>query len=388
MHRRSTQRATEDIVVIGAGYAGMTAALRLAPRHRVTLIDEKDSFVERIRLHEFASGRPSVTMPLAELTEGTGITTVTARVTGLDPHARTVRTQDGRSFRYTTLVYALGSTTDVSAPGVAEYAYTVERATELRKRLADGPGTVAVVGGGLTGVELAAELAESYPDWQVRLVTDGEPAAGLSAKGRAHVGKVFRRLGVEVSKGVRATGVGPDGLLTGNGPITADAVVWAASFTVPDLAARAGLAVDHRGRVVVDAVLRSTSHPEVFAVGDAAAVSVPGVGELRMSCATAMPIAAHAASAIDALARGEEPGPFSFRYLVQCVSLGRRDAVIQPVHADDSPHRTALTGRPAAWVKERVCRFTVGSLRSLRRHPDAYWWPKADRAAARAAVAA
>lgn len=370
----------QDVVVIGAGYAGTTAALRLAPDHHVTLVDATGTFTERIRLHEYVAGRPSVTVPLAELTEGTGIETVTARVTDIDLAGRTVRTEGGAALPYTALVYALGSVTDTRAPGVREHAYTVENADELRKRLSDDPGTVAVVGGGLTGIELSAELAEAYPGWHVRLVTAGEPAQGLSARGRAHIARAFDRLSVEVLAGRRVEGVGPLGLLTDRGEIAADAVVWAASFTVPNLAARAGLAVDARGRVRVDSALRSVSHPEVLAVGDAAAVHVPGIGELRMACATAMPIAAHAAASLNALARGREPGPFSFRFLAQCISLGRRDAVVQLVRADDTPRRLVLTGRPAAWVKERICRLTVGSLHALRRRPTArFWWPKAPR---------
>lgn len=376
--------ASQHIVVIGAGYAGMITALRLDRRHRVTLVSADDHFTERIRLHELAAGRPSVTVPLAELISGTGITSITARVTGLDPDRKLVRTHDGREIAYDTLVYALGSRTEIPGVsdelGVARHAYTAERAVELRKRLVgDGGGdggTLAVVGGGLTGVEFAAELAEAYPAWRVGLVTGGEPAPGLSEKGRAHIAGVMDRLGVRTYPHTRVVGVDERGLRTDRGELPADVVVWAASFGVSALAAESGLAVDERGRVLVDATLRSMSHPDVYAVGDAAAVEVPGVGTLRMSCAAGMPIGAHAADVINARAAGREPRPFRFRYVVQCISLGRRDGVIQFVRADDSPHERILTGRAAAWAKERICRFTVGSLRLERRRPGSYLWLK------------
>ncbi|MFI6387592.1 NAD(P)/FAD-dependent oxidoreductase [Nonomuraea sp. NPDC050540] len=365
-----------DIVVIGAGYAGMTAALRLDRSHRITLISADDSFTERIRLHERAAGRPSVSTPLAELTRGTGIRTVEGRVTGIDAEDRTLTLGDGREFRYDTLVYALGSFTDTSVPGVAEHAYAAENAAELGERLRQGGGHLAVVGGGLTGIELATELAESYPRWQVKLVTGAHPAAGLSRRGRAHVAKVLTRLGVSVHADTRVEAVTPDGLSTAHGPIEADVVVWAGSFAVPELAAKAGLAVDERGRTLVDATLRSVSHPDVYVVGDAAAVDVPRAGLSRMSCAVGMPIAAHAADAVNARARGRAARPFRFRYMIQCVSLGRRDGVIQVVRRDDSPIELILPGRPGAWVKELICRYAAGSLRVARLLPRSYWWPK------------
>ncbi|MFG1699867.1 NAD(P)/FAD-dependent oxidoreductase [Nonomuraea sp. NPDC049309] len=367
--------ATRNIVIIGAGYAGLTTALRIDRKHRITLISADEHFTQRIRLHELAAGRPEVTVPLKELTKGTGITTVRGRVNAIDPDGRRVRTEDGREFAYDTLVYALGSRTDTGTPGVAEHAYTAEQAGELRARLHGGSGELVVVGGGLTGVEMAAELAESYPAWRVALVTGGVAGAGLSEKGRRHLARTLTRLGVRMREGTHVESVGRDGVRTDQGLIAADVVVWAGSFRVHELAAEAGLAVDDHGRIVVDETLRSVSHPDVYAVGDAAAVRLPG-GTHRMSCAAGMPIAAHAADVINARAAGRPAEPFRFRYLLQCVSLGRRDGLVQFVHGDDTPKERILSGRTAAWVKEQICRFTVASLKMERRRPGTYMWVK------------
>ncbi|MFG3254710.1 NAD(P)/FAD-dependent oxidoreductase [Streptomyces sp. NPDC048172] len=382
---------TRHVVVIGGGYAGLTAALRVSRSHRVTLIDATGTFTERIRLHERVAGltgrpgTPATSVPLAELVAGRPITTVTARVTALAPGRRTVGTHDGREFTYDSLVYALGSRTDTSrVPGANEHAYTLEHAAELNGRLLDGRG-VAVVGGGLTGVEVAAELAEAGGGASpVTLVTGGEPAPGLSAKGRAHVTATLERLGARVRAGTRVTAVHAGGLSTDAGEIAAGAVLWTASFAVPTLAADAGLAVDGRGRALVDAALRSVSHPDVYVVGDAARVEVPGVGELRMACATAMPAGAHAAGAMEEAARGAEPTPFRFRFLGQCVGLGRTDGVIQLVRADDSPYGPVVTGRAAARFNEWVNRYPLFSLRGERRRPGSYRWAKS-RASGRTA---
>lgn len=375
------------MVVLGAGYAGLTTALRLGPGHRVTIVDSEAHFTERIRLHEFVAGRPSVSIPLAELTRGREISTVRDTVIAVEPEDRIVRTRSGREIGYDTLVYALGSRTDTTVRGVTEYAYTVEQARELRERLRGETGSVAVVGGGLTGIEMAAELAEAYPGRRVELVSADEPGARLSVKGKAYVGAVLERLGVTLRSGVRVSHVEAGVLRTDMGDIRADVIVWTASFIVPALAGDAGLDVDDRGRIRVDDTLRSVSHPEVYAVGDAAVVRVTGTGELRMSCASGMPAAAHAADVISARAASREAEPLRFRYFVQCVSLGRRNGLIQTVRADDSPKDWILRGWAGAWVKEQVCRSTVVSLRMLRRTRSAYWWPKGKRgAAARQAV--
>ncbi|MFJ2650196.1 NAD(P)/FAD-dependent oxidoreductase [Streptomyces sp. NPDC087420] len=357
--------SAHHVVVLGAGYGGLMAALRLAPHTRVTLVDPAGHFTERVRLHERASGRPDVTHALDGFLRGTGITHVAARATRLDLAAREVHTDDGRVLPYDRLVHALGSrTTPVEGTQAdGERAYTTESAAELHKRLLEGPGSLAVVGGGLTGVELATELAETHPGWRFGLHTEGAVGAGLSERGRAHVRTVLADRGVRIEEGHRVAG--PDA-------VDADVVLWAASMVpATGLATGAGIAVDRAGRITVDTALRSVSHPEVYAVGDSAAAHTSAAGPLRMACATALPTGAHAAVAIAADLRGEEPPPLRFGYVLQCVSLGRRDGVIQPVRADDSPRARVLTGRPAAYVKEQVVLSTVRMLRLASRHPAA-----------------
>ncbi|MFD5428050.1 NAD(P)/FAD-dependent oxidoreductase [Streptomyces sp. NPDC127084] len=357
---RANKKAPQ-VLVIGAGYAGLMAALRLAPHARVTLADPSDRFTERIREHERAAGRPAATHPLAGFLHSTGIRHIHARVTAIDIAARTVTTDDGRRVPYDRLVYALGSRTSAAPEGIGERAHTLESAEALYKRLQDGPGSLAVVGGGLTGIELAVELAEAHPGWSVRLHSDGDIGPGLSARGRDHVREVLMARGVRVHEGHRVAHADD---------LDADEVVWTAAMTPnSELAAAAGLAIDPSGRIAVDAVLRSVSHPEVYVAGDAAAAHSPKAGALRMACATAIPTGSHVATSLIAEFRGSRPRPLDFGFVVQCVSLGRHDGLVQFVRPDDSPRDRFLKGAAAARVKERVVRATVGTLRLAARRP-------------------
>ncbi|MFD0563173.1 NAD(P)/FAD-dependent oxidoreductase [Kitasatospora saccharophila] len=319
----------KHIVVIGAGYAGLSAAAGIGRGpDRVTLIAPEQRFGHRVRQHEIAAGRRVARPEIAHVLRGRRVVHRATRAVELDLAAREVRTEDGERIGYDTLVYALGSRTAWGGvPGVAEHAYSAERAEELRRRLAGAPGagTLAVVGGGATGIELATELAEAYPARQVRLVASGPVGGWLSERGRAHVLAVLGRLGVRVDEHRRVTAVSAAGLTCEDGEVPAEVVVWAASMEPHPLAADSGLAVDARGRALVDDRLRSRSHPEVYVVGDAAAVEVPGIGELRMACATAMPQGRYLAK----LLTGRTGKPFAFRYAIQCLSLGRGEALVR-----------------------------------------------------------
>lgn len=362
---KNKSSAREEVLVVGAGYGGLRAALDLAPDVHVTVLDPADHFTERVRLHEKAAGRADVTHPLSEFLRPAGIRHVPARAVRIDAAAAEVHTDDGQALHYDRLIYALGSrTAGIGEPGTAhERVYTAESADELHKRLLDGPGSLTVVGGGLTGIELATELAELDPRWQVRLVTGGEIAPSVSKAGRAHIRGVLLARGVRIEEGRH---------VTDPGEIDTDVVVWSGSM-VPntELAIETGLEVGANGRITVDSALRSVSHPGIYVAGDAAAATTPASGPLRMACATALPLGTHAAASVVRDLRGEDPQPLKFAYLAQCISLGRHDGLVQSVRGDDSPREWMLTGKTAAVVKEQVVRFTVRTLRFASRHPRA-----------------
>ncbi|MGW1804776.1 NAD(P)/FAD-dependent oxidoreductase [Streptomyces sp. NPDC002078] len=365
------------IVVLGAGYTGVVAAGRLARRLRpedvaVTLVNPEPDFVERVRLHQLAVGQSLKPRPLAGMFAGTGVELRLGRVTGVDVDRRTVAVTgaDGpRELAYDTLVYALGSGwNDQGVPGTAEHAEQLASrpgALRLRERLAalDAGRRVVVVGGGLTGVEAATEIAEARPDLDVALVARAGLGDWLSPKGRGHLRKVFGKLGITVHEHAAVTAVEADRVTLADGTAVPAAVtVWTAGFAVHPIAAATTLEVTAEGQIVVDRTMRSVSHPDVYAIGDAAMAMGPGDKPLRMSCASGGFTAWQAADAVTARLTGGKLPKVPIRYFNQCISLGRREGLIQYVTADDRAVRAALTGRLAARYKELVCKGAAWSV--------------------------
>jgi NADH dehydrogenase FAD-containing subunit len=350
------------IVILGAGYAGMAAAMSLAGRVRrrgdvrITLVNASPRFTERLRLHQVAAGEHLADRQLPDLLRKTGIELQIGWVTAIDAEAHSVRVDDERTLTYDTLVYALGGVADLSTPGAADHAYTLDsdrNAEMVAGRLRAG-GAVVVCGSGLTGVEAAAEIASLSPSSQVTLVGRSEPGAEVGPRARAYLQASLRRLGVTSRSEASITKVLPDGVELATGEIVpADIVVWTAGVRVSPLAAAAGLTVDGSGRIVTDSALRSVSDPSVYAVGDAAAIR-QSYGVMHGTCQSGMPTGVAAARSIALALDGRSSKPFRFGYVHTPISLGRHDAVIQFTHRDHTPGRFYLTGRLATWYKETV----------------------------------
>ncbi|MFI5705892.1 NAD(P)/FAD-dependent oxidoreductase [Streptomyces xanthochromogenes] len=383
----TTAARRHEVLVLGAGYAGLSAAIQLAARTRkrgnvrVTVVNPYDRFTERLRLHMTATGQSTAELNIPELLAGTGAAFVRGWVTAVDAEAKTVRIDDDRILRYDTLVYGLGSIADTATvPGVDDHAHTLDSPTDaaaLARRLArPGAGAIVIGGSGLTGVEAAAEIAEQHPELRVVLLGRQEPGEGMHPKAKAHLDAVLTRLGVEVRGGVEITKVLPDSVELADGSnVPAAAVLWTSGTRVSPLAAAAGLTVDDRGRVVTDSALRSVSHPDVYAVGDAAAIQ-QRYGVMHGTCQSGMPTGLHAALSILRVLAGRKPKPFRFGYYHTPVSLGRGDAVVQFTRPDGSPRRIVLTGKPAVTYKETVTAAPWPTFARMKKMPAAgAFWP-------------
>ena len=385
------------IVVLGAGYAGAYAAGNLARRlsptdTEITVVNAAPDFVQRLRLHQLASGQEIETPKLADVFAGTGIRLRLARVTAVDPERQVVAVADadgGGEIGYDTLLYTLGSAVaDHGVPGVAEHAFHVTSrpaALRLRERL-DGlseGGRVLVVGDGWTGIETAAEFAESRPDLSVSLVARGELGARLSPGARRHLRRACDRLAVTVLEHTTIEAVEATRAITADGTvIESDATVWAAGFAVDQIAAASGLEVAQTGQIVVDRTMRSVSHPNVYAAGD----SVYAIGDngrpLPMSCASAGYTGEQAMDAIVGRLTGRKIANTKLVYPGNHISLGRRDGILQTVDDEGHPKPKYVGGRMAARIKAGIVKISLWAishptfgLPKLKRHlavaPDA-----------------
>ncbi|MEU1124533.1 FAD-dependent oxidoreductase [Streptomyces sp. NPDC005899] len=379
------------VLILGAGYAGLSAAVQLAARVkrsedvRITLVSAQERFTERLRLHMTATGQQLADLRIPDLLGNTGVQFVQGWVTAVDAGARTVRVDDDRDLPYDTLVYGLGSVADTTAvPGAEARAYCLNSAQDA-EAMADrlrglGSGTVVVCGSGLTGVESAAEIAEQRPELNVVLLGRQEPGAAMNAKARAYLQAALDRLGVQVRSDVEVARVLPGAVeLVGGESVAADVVAWTSGTRGSPLAAAAGLAVDEHDRVVTDTALRSVSHPEVHAVGDAASIR-QGYGVMHGTCQGGMPTGVHAALSIFRTLHGKQPKSFRFGYYHTPVSLGRHDAVVQFTRPDDSPRRIHLTGRFAARYKETVTASPWPTFGRMKKMPaSGAFWPRGGR---------
>ncbi|HTY32877.1 NAD(P)/FAD-dependent oxidoreductase [Mycobacterium sp.] len=368
------------VVVVGGGYSGTLAANHLRQRTDVdvTLINPRPVFVERIRLHQLAADTSTAIADYDSLL-GEGIGLIVDAVDRIEPADRRAVLGSGAELDYDYLIYAVGSTgaMPLTVPGAAEFAHSVadlESAQRLRYALADLPlaAPITVVGGGLTGIETASELAELGRP--VTLVCGGVLGLSLSRRGRRSVARQLRRLEVNVLESVAATEVRWDAVTLSNGAVLPSAAtVWTAGFTVPDLAARSGLSTDALGRLLTDETLTSIDDARIVAAGDAAA---PSGRPLRMSCQAAGPLGAQAANTVLSRIAGETPALLDQAFTGQCISLGRSHATIQLARRDDTPVDVYVGGRLAAPVKETVCKATLWAIRREAAKPGSYFWLK------------
>jgi NADH dehydrogenase len=369
------------VVVVGGGYAGTLAANRLQQSSDIdiTVINGRPTFVERIRLHQLVAGSGEATIDLADML-GKNVRLIVDTAERIDVTGRTVELASGDAVPYDYLIYAVGSTGAVPAsiPGARQFAYPIgelEQAQRLRAAVADLPQatSICVVGGGLTGIEAASELAEQLPATTVTLLCGGILAPSIGEKARRSVWRQLSRLGVEVLDDAVVAELRADHVRLTDGRVLPSALtVWTAGFGVPDLAARSGLTTDEMGRLITDETLTSIDDSRVVAAGDSAA---PCNRPLRMGCQAAMPLGAKAASTVLDRIAGRSPGAVSQAFVGQNISIGRHRATIQLSYRDDTPRRIYLRGKLAASVKEFVCKSTVKSILKEARKPGAFRWP-------------
>ena len=363
----STADSSGQIVVAGAGYAGLHVALRLAAKLRghaetmLTLLDRHDYHQALTELPRVAAGTraaDAVRIPLQDVL-ASRVRFVQTEINGFDLARQQLLTGAG-PVGWGRLVLALGSRpNDFAIPGLAERALSLYSASDaehvwaaVSKALtaaaaATGPGqqrrlaTVVVGGGGATGVELAGELAEVLPKVAqahglapevpaVQLVEAG-PAilAGSSPQLIGKAAKILADLGVAVRVNATIAAVTVDGFRLTDGQLVEGGVfVWAGGVKAPAVVADSGLPTGHNGRVKVDQYLRVLDRPDIYAAGDLASVTDPRTGHVLPPLAqVALEEGETVARNLDAELKGKPLEAFTFHDKGFVVSVGTRRAV-------------------------------------------------------------
>jgi NADH:ubiquinone reductase (H+-translocating) len=358
--RREGRASGPEVVVVGGGFAGLTAVLALARSGaRVTVIDRNVYSTFQPLLYQVATAgltSADVAYPLWMLTSKTGASYRKGELAELDTEHRQVRLTEGAEVGYDYLIIATGvCAAYFGVAGAAEHSwslYTRRDAVALRNQLlfeferrneglADQQLDITVVGGGATGVELAGTVAElrnialpaAFPDMdiskmQVRLIEMG-PAllAPYHGRQREYTRQQLVKRGVDVLLDTAIKEVAADSVLLADGSrLRSDVTVWAAGVSAPDTAWDAGLARGHGGRIDVQPDLRLVGQDRVFAVGDVSLTEDNPVPQLAQP---AIQQGRHAAEQIVRLTAGQPTVPFAYHDKGIMTTIGRRSAVVE-----------------------------------------------------------
>jgi len=393
-------RVRRRVVVLGGGFGGMNAALRLAELPvDVTLVDRKNYHTFQPLLYQVALAVLSpadIAQPIRSILRNKrNVEVLMDEAVGFDVEAHRVTLKSGAVLVYDYLVVATGSSHSYFgrddwaklAPGLK----TVEDALEMRRRVllafelaerqmlergTHPPLNFVVIGGGPTGVELAgaiSDIARLYMRKDFRHI-DTRSAKVIILEGSPHILGMYpedlqlkarqqlEALGVQLRTGAQVTDVQPGYVMVGTERIDAVVTLWAAGVQASPLGKLLGFAVDRRGCVLVDEHLNPEGHPEIFVCGDLAhfeqdGKQVPGVAQPAMQMGT------YAARRIGVLV-GREAGSEGlatkgFRYFDKgdMATIGRKAAVAKIVW----PFKAHWSGFMAwlAWLTVHIF-FLIG----------------------------
>ena len=362
------------VMILGGGFGGLRAAQKLKRSPvEVTLIDRRNFHLFQPLMYQVATGSLSpgeIAAPLRGVLGGQKNTRVLlGEASEIDPGAKRVTLADGGVFEYDSLIVATGSQTSYYGKDQwrewAPSLKSVEEALSIRHKILDAFEkaeradteaearawlTFVIVGAGATGLELAgalAEIANETLKHDFRRINPTEARIILMEGGprilpvfpedlSARAEKAVHRLGVEVMKGVFATGIDGNGVTYKIGDKTermaAKTVLWAGGVTTTafgrQLAQRTGAETDRQGRIKVTAQLAIPNYPDIFVVGDLAAAAdengkpLPGVAQVAIQGG------AFAAKVIAARVKGK-PAPERFHYFDKgdMAVIGRAAAV-------------------------------------------------------------
>ncbi|MBR9976895.1 MAG: NAD(P)/FAD-dependent oxidoreductase [Bacteroidetes bacterium] len=369
-----------DIVILGAGYGGMSCVTRLSRKFRrkkdvrIHLVNRHTYHLLETRLHERAVRESEVTIPLSRfLAKRKNVTFHLGEVTHIALEERYVELDFGKSettpatprrIRYDYLVIALGSKTNFyQIPGLEEHAFQLkelddsERIREHTERMFAIASTESnpekrreylrfvIGGGGLTGVELATEMAERFDSLCEQYhIEESEPEILLIELGEKILpsldGKQIRRsvealqaMGIRILTNTRVVGMREENghleiLREPGAPIPTRSMIWTGGIRISDLLRKSGAETGPQGRVIVNEFLQVQGYSEVFAIGDnALAINPENAKAVPTAAQFALQQGYLTADNVKRFIEGRDLKRYRPKVLGEVVSLGRHLAV-------------------------------------------------------------
>ena len=358
------------VVIVGGNFAGLVAASRLSSDLDVTVVDARADFEWTPNIHELLSGvksREGVVLPRAGCVNRYGHTFVQDVVTGIDRDSSSVTTESGLALPYDACLIAAGSVrTTFGVEGADKYAMglrTVGDAVRIASRLdklatRKRRASVAIVGGGVTGVEVVGEILrrrEQGDEFDIHVVEVESDILDAQFDGLASdAAERFAPYAVTVHTNTSIKEVSARSLLLESGEkLTADLCIWSAGMALPEFLRDAGLKEADDQWLPVDDTLKSVYADNIFVAGDCAALPEP----IRKQAYYAMDMGEVAGDNISRLLEGRRLKSFRATPMPMLISFG--DITTWLVAGD-----TAVATPLLAAAKEGVYQATMARLAS------------------------
>ncbi|WP_226669436.1 NAD(P)/FAD-dependent oxidoreductase [Metabacillus litoralis] len=274
----------KNLVILGGGYGGMRVLLRLLPNQlpddvQITLIDRNPYHCLKTEYYALAAGTISDHHIRVSFPEHPRLHSKFGNVTSVDLDKKEVLLEGGDSVAYDDLIIGLGCEDKYhNVPGAEEFTYSIQtidqsRSTYQKLNNLSADATVAIVGAGLSGVELASELRESRKDLNIKLFDRSKHIlSSFPERLSSYVEKWFTEHGVEIISGANITKVEPNVVYNHDHPFDCDVVVWTAGIQPNQVVRDLPVEKDNQGRVILTTQHFIPNYEDTFVLGDCASL--------------------------------------------------------------------------------------------------------------------
>jgi NADH dehydrogenase FAD-containing subunit len=374
-----------QIVILGGGYAGLLAASQIRrdlPQAHITLIDAHTQVSHRIRWHEQLTGGDIESINYTGFCAERNIQFVQAYVEKIDPDQNCIQV-NVESYRHTysydQLVYALGShsrslTKDEGLANV--YSFSDEQSVATAMAKLPTRKHILILGAGLSAIEYATEIAETYPEIHLRILTDTQVLNQYSEAAKTYTRGVLRAMNIELIEHTQVHELHKNHCLDSEGRrFDFDFCLQNIGFEASPVWKNSGLSCRLNGQIEVDEFMRAKSYNNIWVAGDAGYGEQKGEASLRMSCASACATAGAAAANLTRHVKCEPLLPHKPYFFCHCISLGRKHALVQLVTAEDKMLNDIVTGKLATHTKTKISEAVLLTLLWDGQSSQQGWWP-------------